>query len=101
MAQTRVNRALVKVDAGEAKVLPTSETASTTKIVLIKTENISSVKRVKNLTRFEAEVTEETNKIKDVQSPVQAYSGRNGKPNLWASCAKVATNASTGPVDPE
>jgi len=71
-AQVNVSRAFVNVDADDVKVLPMSETASTTKIQLMRTENISSVKRVRYLTKFEAEVTEETNKIRDVQSPVHA-----------------------------
>ena len=71
-AHTRVRRALVKVDAGDEKVRPMSETASMTKIQLINTEKISSVKRVKYFTRFDAEVIEEINKMRLDQSPVQA-----------------------------
>jgi hypothetical protein len=47
VAQTKVRRAFVNVDAGEAKVRPTSDTASTTNIVLIRVEKISSVNLVK------------------------------------------------------
>lgn len=47
VAQTKVNKAFVKVDDVEEKVRATSETASTTKIALIKVENISSVNRVR------------------------------------------------------
>jgi len=66
----RVRRALVNVETGLEKVPPTSETASTTKIVEIKTEKISSVNRVKYLTRLEADVMEERNKIAAVHNPV-------------------------------
>jgi hypothetical protein len=67
-----VRSAFEKVDAADAKVPPMSETASTTKMPLIRTEKISSVKRVRYFTKLDADVTEETNKIREVQRPVQA-----------------------------
>mmetsp|Transcript_57538 Transcript_57538/g.153685 ORF Transcript_57538/g.153685 Transcript_57538/m.153685 type:complete len:207 (-) Transcript_57538:613-1233(-) len=70
-AHVNVNRALVKVEAGDEKVRPTSDTASKTNMQLISNEKISSVKRVRYLTRLEAEVIEEANKIADVHNPVQ------------------------------
>jgi hypothetical protein len=71
-AQVSVSNAFVKVDADDENVLPISETASTTKIQLIRTEKISSVKRVRYFTKFEADVTEDIIRIRDVQSPVHA-----------------------------
>mmetsp|Transcript_6123 Transcript_6123/g.7119 ORF Transcript_6123/g.7119 Transcript_6123/m.7119 type:complete len:177 (+) Transcript_6123:776-1306(+) len=71
-ATARVRRAFVNVDAGDKKVPPTSLTASTTKIVEIKTEKISSVKRVRYFTRFDADVMEDANRIPDVHKPVHA-----------------------------
>ena len=71
-AQVSVSNAFVIVDAEDEKVLPISETASTTKIQLIRTEKISSVKRVRYFTKFEADVTEDIIKMSDVQSPVHA-----------------------------
>lgn len=100
VAHTKVNNALVKVEAGEVNVRPTSETASTTKMALMSTENISSVNRVKYLTRFDAEVTEHTNKMREVHRPVHAYRGKKGTPMPLASWTNVATKARTGPVDP-
>ena len=63
---------LVKVEAGLEKVPATSEKASTTKIVLMRVEKISSVKRVRYLTRFDAEVMDDTKRMAAVQRPVQA-----------------------------
>jgi hypothetical protein len=71
-AQVSVSNAFVKVDADDENVLPISETASTTKIQLIKTEKISSVNRVRYFTKLEADVKEDTSKMRDVQSPVHA-----------------------------
>jgi hypothetical protein len=79
-AVTSVSRAFVNVVETFVKVRPTSETASITNIVLMRTENISSVNLVKYLTRFDADVIEQTRRMKDDQSPVHAYNGKNGSP---------------------
>jgi hypothetical protein len=100
LAQTNVSSAFVKVEEGDENVLPISDTASTTKMALMSTEKISSVKRVRYLTKFDAEKSEHSNRIPAVHSPVQLYKGRKGSPVDSASCTSVATNASTGPVDP-
>ena len=65
-----VNIALVNVEIGDTNVPPTSLTASTTKIVEMRTEKISSVNRVRYFTKLEAEVMELKNNIPDVQRPV-------------------------------
>ena len=70
VAITSVSNALVKVESGEVKVPPISLAASTTKIVEIRTEKISSVNLVRYLTKFEAEVMELKNKIAAVHRPV-------------------------------
>jgi hypothetical protein len=72
MAQVKVKSALVPVDTGDVKVLATSVTASKRNIELIRTEKISSVNRVKYLTRFDAEVSADTSNIPAVHRPVQA-----------------------------
>ena len=41
-----------------------------------------------------------TNKIADVQIPVQVYNGKNGTFIFSANFTRVATNANTGPVLP-
>jgi hypothetical protein len=71
LAQTNVKRACAKVAVADENVRPTSDTASTTKIALINKEKISSVKRVRYLTRVDAEKREQTSRIPAVQSPVQ------------------------------
>ena len=53
---------LVKLERGDVNVLAISDVASTTKIQLIRTEKISSVNRVKYLTKLDPDVMEETNK---------------------------------------
>ena len=70
-AVSTVRSALVKVEAVLVKVRPTSDTASTTKMALMRVEKISSVKRVRNLTRLDADVMDETNRMAAVQRPVQ------------------------------
>ena len=70
VAHVRVSRAFVNVDAGDENVRPISEPASMTKIALVRTENISSVKRVRYFTRCDAEVTEDKSRSAEVQSPV-------------------------------
>jgi hypothetical protein len=72
VAVTSVSKAFVKVDAELENVRPMSETASTTKMALMSVENISSVNLVRYLTRLDAEVSEETNRIAEDQRPVQA-----------------------------
>ena len=78
-AMINVNIALANVDAGETNVPPTSLTASTTKIVEMRTEKISSVNRVKYLTKFEADVMELKNKIPAVQRPVHVSTSKKKK----------------------
>lgn len=80
-----VNNALVNVDIGEVNVLLTSDTASITKIAEINTEKISSVNLVRYLTKLDADVIDDRNKIPAVQKPVQEYNGRNGKFIAFAS----------------
>jgi hypothetical protein len=82
------------------KVLAISLHASNTNMKEIRTLNISSVNRVRYLTLLEKLVVLETNKINEVQIPVQAYKGKKGKLSFLAECARVATNARTGPVEP-
>lgn len=53
-----VKRPLVKEDAGFVKDFPMFCTASTTKINEINVEKISSVKRVRYLTKLDADVME-------------------------------------------
>ena len=72
VAQTNDKRPLVNVDRGDVNVPEISVTASTTKIVLIKTENISSVNLVKYFTKLDPDDTDDTNKINDVHIPVHA-----------------------------
>ena len=79
VAHTSVKRALVKSDAGEAKVRATSDTASTTKMVEMRVLKISSVKRVKYRTKLLPEVTAKPSRMADVHNPVHAYSGKKGK----------------------
>jgi hypothetical protein len=43
---------------------------------------------------------EDINRIAAVHNPVQVYRGKNGRLIAFPSCAKQATNANTGPVDP-
>jgi hypothetical protein len=62
----------VNVDSGDVNVPPTSLIASITKIVEIKTEKISSVNLVRYLTRFDADVMDERNRIALVHNPVHA-----------------------------
>jgi hypothetical protein len=100
LAIDKVNKALVKVEPGLVNVPAISETASTTNIVEMSTEKISSVNLVKYLTRFEAEVTDDKNRIADVHKPVHAYSGKKGSFIAFPSWARQATKANTGPVDP-
>jgi hypothetical protein len=100
LAITKVSNAFTKVDAGDIKVPPMSDTASTTKMVEMSTEKISSVNRVRYLTKLDADVIDETRSIPDVQIPVHAYRGRNGRFVLFANWTNVATNANTGPVLP-
>mmetsp|Transcript_14605 Transcript_14605/g.33777 ORF Transcript_14605/g.33777 Transcript_14605/m.33777 type:complete len:208 (+) Transcript_14605:1960-2583(+) len=99
-AQVRVRSDFVKVSAGELNVLLMSETASATKMELIRTEKISSVNRVKYLTRFEPEVMADRNRIAEVHKPVQLYRGRKGTSSARESSFKQVTKASTGPVEP-
>lgn len=68
----RVKSPLVKEDAGLVKLRPMFWAASTTKMKDIRVEKISSVNLVRYLTKLEADVTELTNKIPEVQIPVQA-----------------------------
>ena len=77
-AQVSVSKALVSVDAGEVKVFPTFVSASTTKITLISVEKISSVKRVRYFTKFDADVTDDKKRMAEVQRPVQAVLTRSG-----------------------
>ena len=98
--QSRVSKALLKVEPGEVKVLLTSETASTTKMVEMRTLKISSVNRVMYLTRFDAEVNEDMARIPDAQIPVQPYSGRKGTFRVLANWTRQVTNAKTTPVEP-
>ena len=53
-----VKSPLVKVDAGSVNERPIFCTASTTKMKDISVEKISSVNRVRYLTKFDADVTE-------------------------------------------
>ena len=69
---TKVSNALVKVDAGDMNVPPMSDAASTTNMVEIRTEKISSVNLVRYLTKFDADVIDERNRIPDVHIPVHA-----------------------------
>jgi hypothetical protein len=103
--------AMVNVDVAQSSVInafgngpanepATSDTASTTKIALIKVEKISSVNLVKYLTRLDADVNEEMNSIAEVHNPVHAYNGKKGTFIIFANCAKHATKANTGPVEP-
>jgi len=85
---------------GPAKEAPTFDTASTTKMTLIKVENISSVNRVKYLTRLDPDVRDAMSRMADVHNPVQVYNGKNGKFHIFANCARHATKANTGPVEP-
>ncbi len=71
VVKVKVNKAFAKLEDGLENVALTSETASTMKIALIRTEKISSVNRVKYLTRLDADVIEEIKRIAAVQSPVQ------------------------------
>ena len=57
-ATISVKRPLVNEDAGFVKDFPMFCAASTTKMKEIKVEKISSVKRVRYLTKFEADVIE-------------------------------------------
>ena len=100
VAMVSVSKALVNVDAGDINVPPISEAASTTKIVDIRTAKISSVNRVRYLTKLDADVMEDRNKIADVHRPVQVYKGRNGRFVLLDNWTNAATNANTGPVLP-
>ena len=97
---TKVNSALVKVDVGLVNVAPISDTASMTKIVEMRREKISSVNRVRNLTKFEADVKDETNRIAEVHNPVHAYNGKKGRFKDFESWNKAPQNANTGPVEP-
>jgi hypothetical protein len=57
-ATMRVNKPLVKEEAGLVKLLPIFCTASTTKMKEMRVLKISSVNLVKYLTRFDADVME-------------------------------------------
>lgn len=96
-AVTTVNKPLVKPEAKDPEM---SDSAEKTKMAEIRVEKISSVNLVKYLTRLLADVTELAKRIPDVHKPVHAYSGKKGSLVMRASSAKVATKASTGPVDP-
>lgn len=96
----KMKQTLVKVEAGLVKVPATSENASTTNMVLMSTENISSVNLVRYLTKLDPDVIAAMNRMAAVHRPVQAYNGRNGTLKLSANGTIVATNARTGPVDP-
>ena len=67
---TTVSKPLVNVE--NVNEFATLVTASMTKMTLMRTEKISSVNLVKNLTMLDAEVTDATKRSKEVQSPVQA-----------------------------
>ena len=96
-AQITVRSAVVK---GPEKLLNTPAVASTTKMTLIKVEKISSVKRVRYLTKLDADVTLDVKRMNDVHRPVHAYNGKKGNFMDFASCARHTTNERTGPVDP-
>eukprot|EP00978_Attheya_sp_CCMP212_P013383 scaffold33692_cov59-Attheya_sp.AAC.4 len=70
---------------GDANDLEISDIASKINMALMRTENISSVKGVRNLTIFDAEVSDATHNIPPVHRPVQAYNGKNGNDSLVAS----------------
>jgi hypothetical protein len=100
-AQVNVNRALVAVvEMGDANGLEISEIASKIKMVLMRTENISSVKGVRNLTIFDAEVRDATHSIPPVHRPVHAYNGKNGKSKIIPSLKRLMENARLGPMGP-
>lgn len=82
------------------KVRAISLHASNTNMKEMRTLNISSVNRVRYLTQLEKLVMLETNKINEVQIPVQAYKGKKGKLSSLLNVARVATKARTGPVEP-
>lgn len=75
-ANVKVDAAQVKVskafDKGPEKLAMTGDTASTTKMREINILKISSVKRVRYLTKLEAEVKLDAMRIPLVHKPVQA-----------------------------
>lgn len=64
--------------AGAASWPEMSLTASTTKMSEIRSEKTSSVKRLMYSTKLDSEKSAQTARMADVQSPTQAYTGRNG-----------------------
>ena len=84
LQQASVRRAITGLEPA-AKVLDTSEKEPNKKIVLTTTENVSSVKRVKNRTRLEADVREQTRRKSAVQRPTAPWKARNGRFHVLAS----------------
>mmetsp|Transcript_5921 Transcript_5921/g.8899 ORF Transcript_5921/g.8899 Transcript_5921/m.8899 type:complete len:83 (+) Transcript_5921:1050-1298(+) len=70
------------------------------KIELIKSPNISSVKRVKYRTKLLKEKKDDMAKSPLVHNPTHVYKGRNGRPILWENLYSTAVKAKTGPVLP-
>ena len=68
-AQVKVSSALVAVDNGEVNVFVTSVIAEKRNMVLMSTENISSVKRVSLATMLEVEVSAAAMSIRGRPSP--------------------------------